>query len=247
MGTPTWDRHFSAPNLGQALLGSQLGTGTFRFERASSSILMNAAKSLPSSALPPLPSEADTVQLRDAALARIPHADFLLTARLGEARDGLIVRRVQICGTNPAMVLIAMEKGHALSPLIRDSRTFGLALLGAQGRLLARLFGSQRTLGDDPFLALPMKEGVLGAPIVTRAEAWYDCEVVRHFDVESNYEMYVGLVRSAGCAELDATHPSARVGSARAEVPLRKSETARLPHVAHLPKVAVKSRRSARA
>ena len=233
--------------MGQALLGSQLGTGTFRFERASSSILMNAAKSLPSSALPPLPSEADTVQLRDAALARIPHADFLLTARLGEARDGLIVRRVQICGTNPAMVLIAMEKGHALSPLIRDSRTFGLALLGTQGRLLARLFGSQRTLGDDPFLALPMKEGVLGAPIVTRAEAWYDCEVVRHFDVESNYEVYVGLVRSAGCAELDATHPSARVGSARAEVPLRKSETARLPHVAHLPKVAVKSRRSARA
>ena len=188
------------------------------------------------------PSPADLVtQLRDAALSRIPTAEFLLTASFGDIRDGVLVQRVQVCGTNPAMVLIAMEKGHALSPLIRDSRTFGLSLLGARGRLLTRLFSDDRALGDDPFIALTLKIGVLGAPIVTRAEAWYDCEVIRHFDVESNFEVYVGIVREADVAKVELPSPQLRTSTTRAEAHPRTSETARLPHLARLPKLSVKS------
>jgi flavin reductase (DIM6/NTAB) family NADH-FMN oxidoreductase RutF len=164
-----------------------------------------------------------------AALAKVPTGTYLLTTAFGEIRDGRLVDRVQQCGTNPPMLLIAMEKGHALSPLIRDSRTFGLSLLDPQERHLQRIFGPERRIGDNPFLTQPHKIGVLGAPIVTRATAWFDCEVVRHLDMETNYELYIGLVHEAGVgatatqrlnAALTAARPSERLADRAARARL---------------------------
>jgi flavin reductase (DIM6/NTAB) family NADH-FMN oxidoreductase RutF len=97
------------------------------------------------------------------AMATVPAAQFLLTTAYGDVRDGRIVERVQQCGTNPPMLLIAMEKGHTLSPLIRDSRTFAVSLLDPAERLLQRVFGPDRRVGDDPFLTYKHTRGVLGA------------------------------------------------------------------------------------
>ena len=99
------------------------------------------------------------------ALASVPTSQFLITTAFGDVRDGRIVERVQPCGTQPAMLLIAMEKGHTLSPLIRDSRTFAISLLDPNERMLQRVFGPDRRIGDDPFLTYPHQRGVLGAPI----------------------------------------------------------------------------------
>ena len=139
----------------------------------------------------------------------------------GDVRDGRIIDRVQQCGTVPPMLLVAMEKGHVLSPLIRDSRTFSLSLLDPNERLLQRVFGPDRRIGDDPFLTYPFTKGVLGAPIVTRAVAWFDCEVVRHLDMETNYELYIGVVHAAGLGtppaqRLNAALTMTRNGDARA-------------------------------
>jgi len=154
--------------------------------------------------LPP-PTEA-TVE----ALTRIPNAQYLITTAYGDVRDGRIIDRVQQCGTAPPMLLVAMEKGHVLSPLIRDSRTFSLSLLDPNERLLQRVFGPDRRIGDDPFLTYPSTKGILGAPIVTRAVAWFDCEVVRHLDMETNYELYIGVVHAAGLG----TPPAQRLNAA---------------------------------
>jgi flavin reductase (DIM6/NTAB) family NADH-FMN oxidoreductase RutF len=118
------------------------------------------------------------------------------------------------------MILVAMEKGHPLSPLIRDSRTFALSLLDPNERLLQRVFGPDRRIGEDPFLTYPHKVGMLGAPIVTRATAWFDCEVVRHLDMETNFELYVGVVHAAGAGAAPAQRLHAalnltRTGDAR--------------------------------
>ena len=143
------------------------------------------------------------------ALANVPASSFLLTTAFGDLRDGRIVERVQQCGTNPPMLLVAMEKGHPLSPLIRDSRTFALSLLDPNERLLQRVFGPDRKVGDDPFLTYPHQVGALGAPIVTRALAWFDCEVVRHLDMETNFELFIGQVQNAGLGVSPAQRLSA--------------------------------------
>ena len=153
-------------------------------------------------------------------MTRVPCAPCLLTTAFGDIRDGRIVDRVQQCGTNPPMLLVAMEKGHALSPLIRDSRTFALSVLDPNERHLQRVFGPDRRIGDDPFLTYPHQVGVLGSPIVTRCTAWFDCEVVRHLDMETNFELYIGFVHAAGIGtgtvpRLSAALTAARAGDAR--------------------------------
>ena len=149
------------------------------------------------------------------ALASVPASSFLLTTAYGDLRDGRIVDRVQQCGTNPPMLLVAMEKGHPLSPLIRDSRTFALSLLDPNERLLQRFFGPERGVGDDPFLTYPHQIGMLGAPIVTRAVAWFDCEVVRHLDMETNFELFIGQVHAAGAGVVPAQRLSAALSVTR--------------------------------
>ncbi len=150
-----------------------------------------------------------------AALGRIPAAQYLITTAYGEVRDGRLVERVQQCGTSPPMLLVAMEKGHPLSPLIRDSRTFALSLLDPNERLLQRVFGPDRRIGEDPFLTYPHKVGLMGAPIVTRATAWFDCEVVRHLDMETNFELYVGVVHAAGAGSAPAQRLNAALNLTR--------------------------------
>ena len=149
------------------------------------------------------------------AMATVPAGQFLLTTAFGDVRDGRIVERVQQCGTNPPMLLVAMEKGHTLSPLIRDSRTFAVSLLDPSERLLQRVFGPDRRIGEDPFLTYRYREGTLGAPIVTRAVAWFDCEVVRHLDMETNFELYIGLVHNAGIGTAPAPRLSAALNATR--------------------------------
>ncbi|MFM7262105.1 MAG: flavin reductase family protein [bacterium] len=149
------------------------------------------------------------------ALGRIPNGEFLITTAFGDILDGRLVDRVQQCGTNPPMLLVAMEKGHVLSPLIRDSRTFAVSLLDPNERMVQRVFGPDRRIGENPFLTYPYTRGVLGAPIVTRATAWFDCEVVRHLDMETNYELYIGVVHAAGLGTAPLPRLNAALNAAR--------------------------------
>jgi flavin reductase (DIM6/NTAB) family NADH-FMN oxidoreductase RutF len=153
------------------------------------------------------------------ALATVPAAQFLITTAFGDIRDGRIIERVQQCGTQPPMLLVAMEKGHPLSPLIRDSRTFAISLLDPSERSLQRVFGPERRIGDDPFLTYPHDVGTLGAPIVKRAVAWFDCEVVRHLDMETNFELYIGVVHAAGPGNATAQRLTAALNLTRTGEP----------------------------
>ena len=47
---------------------------------------------------------------------------------------------------------------------------------------------------DDPFDALPLCKIRTGVPVIKRAAMAFDCEVVRHFDLEADHGMYIGLV-----------------------------------------------------
>lgn len=140
----------------------------------------------------------DTLQ---AALAMLPESNFLMTAAFEGQRAGVRLRSVQRCANDPILIAVASRKGHAIDPLIRDSRAFAICLVQAEDRLLARSFPPAQAgpepgeaEGDDPFIAIPTTELVTGSPIITRCIAAFDCEVVRHFDLEADHELFVGQV-----------------------------------------------------
>jgi len=144
----------------------------------------------------------------DEALSLIPSGSFVLTASHDDCRSGTLVQWVQRCADNPPMVVVALRKGHPIEPLIRDSRAFCLNLLKDGEVLLRRKFESGHSHGDDPFVSLPATRAPSGSPVLLRAGAYIDCELVRHLDIESDFEVYVGLVKETRILQVSGTSAS---------------------------------------
>lgn len=129
----------------------------------------------------------------------VPSEFHLLTSCFAEARAGIVVRFVQRCGVTPPMLAVAVEKGQAISPIVRDSRAFAVCVLDRCDTALRRHFSSSHSVGD-PFLGLACIRTPSGCPVPARALGWFDCELVRHLDVESDHEIYFGMVHHAARA-----------------------------------------------
>ena len=160
-------------------------------------------------------NESDSAVIQ--ALGRFPTAPFLLTASHGISRNGMLVSRVQQSSNTPPCVIVSVPKGQPLSPLIRDSRAFALCELAEGDLLLNRLFANPRELhGDDPFLGLALVETPLGLPVPRAIASWVECELIRHMDIESDYEVYVGRAVGGGVLEAGShAHIGARRNGAR--------------------------------
>lgn len=130
-------------------------------------------------------------------LDRIPNGYFVLTAAHGDTRCGALVRWVQQCAATPPMLLVAIEKGQALSAIIRDSHGFAICQIHRDERLLRRMLPRMPENGVDPFISVPHLRTPSGAPVPLRAMSWFDCELVRHIDIEADNEIYVGVVHHA--------------------------------------------------
>lgn len=136
------------------------------------------------------------------ALGRLPAAPFLLTASHGISRNGMLVTRVQQSSNTPPCVIVSVPKGQPLSPLIRDRRAFAICELAEGDLLLNRLFAQPRELhGDDPFLGLALLDTPLGLPVPRSIASWVECELIRHMDIESDFEVYVGRAVGGGILE----------------------------------------------
>lgn len=151
----------------------------------------------------------------------VPAASFLLSAAYSELRSGVIVRCVQQVAMHPPMILVAMEKGQPLSPIIRDSRNFALCVLDKNDRMTNRLFATSPDQTIDPFLTLPHLIVPGGSPVPLRALGYIACELVRHLDIEADYEVYIGMVHHAGLVEKPVVKRP-RPGAARAHLHARQ-------------------------
>jgi flavin reductase (DIM6/NTAB) family NADH-FMN oxidoreductase RutF len=146
------------------------------------------------------------------ALGMIPHGLFVLTSSYGEMRSGLLAKWVQPCASEPPHVMVAVARGTPVEPLIRDSRAFALCQISAGDRLLRQSFIQVPDRNDDPFLTLPAHEAPSGSPIIDRALAYLDCELVRHVVLDADYRLYVGLIHHGDILNRDAT-PAVGYGS----------------------------------
>lgn len=141
------------------------------------------------------------------ALDRLPQSTFLLAAAFESRRAGVLVRGVQPCADLPPMLIVTVPKGNPASPLIRDARCFSVCQIDPADRLLLRKVTDPPARGRDadPFDCFGITRLVTGAPVLERTPLAFDCELSRHFDLESDHEVYVGLIRAV---KLDTTADS---------------------------------------
>tara|TARA_Y100000590_G_scaffold173985_1_gene198917 strand:- start:15 stop:419 length:405 start_codon:yes stop_codon:yes gene_type:complete len=95
------------------------------------------------------------------------------------------------------MLVVAIKKGQAIEPMLRDARAFALCMVPNGDRRMIRLFGRQHEPDDDPFLAAPITTAVTGMPILTQSLAWFDCLLEGHLSPDSDSRLYLGQVVAA--------------------------------------------------
>lgn len=130
------------------------------------------------------------------ACDRLPTALYLLSARYGDDRAGILVGGVQQCAADPILVTVPVRAGHRIDPLIRDSHMFALSAIRPEDRAMRRRFELHLSAEEyhDPFDALPVLTLETGAPILRSSVLALDCEVVRHVDMDADHELYIGRV-----------------------------------------------------
>lgn len=136
-------------------------------------------------------------------LGLLPSVSCVLTSAFEQRRGGVLVKRAMQCADEPLCIAVAVPTGHRIATLVRDSHTFALCLLDKSSRLLLRKFDGREE--GDPFDTLETLRLVSTAPIPARALAAIDCEVVRHYDLEADHEVYIGQVLAVRALHMPAT------------------------------------------
>lgn len=141
---------------------------------------------------------------------------YVLTACHEGKRAGVLVRSVQACADEPPLLAIAVKTGHWIEPLIRDSHAFAICRVSNNDKLLLRKFAeTSRPRDGDPFDCMPTERLVTGAPVIVKCALALDCEVLRHFDLEADHELFIGLVRAVRVG----TPTPVSVGAADSDTP----------------------------
>ena len=142
--------------------------------------------------------EADFIQLQaiKEACDGLPTNLYLLSASYEGDRTGTLVSGVQRCATEPLLLSVPVRRGHRINPVIRDSRCFAVCSIEAGDRAMRRRFEQQPSAEEyhDPFDAVPVLTLDSDSPILRSSALAFDCQVVRHVDMDADHEMYIGRV-----------------------------------------------------
>ena len=142
-----------------------------------------------------LPSNGELAE----ALAQLPTATYVLTSAHDGDRAGVLVEWVAPAANEPLLVSVSVLKGHSIEPLIRDSHAFALCRIDPGDRLMLKKFAVHSAPDErsDPFDSMSVRTLATGSPVIDRSGVALDCEVVRHFDLEADHELYIGHVVAA--------------------------------------------------
>ncbi len=160
-------------------------------------------------------------------LTRIPGGLFVMTSSFEGKRGGVIVKSVMPVAEEPQLLAVATWKGHGLEPIIRDSHSFAVSMIDPNDRVLVRRFSGHLSEHGDQFDSIPTERLVSTSPILSRAIIAIDCEVVRHFDIEADHELYIGLVLGAKICSPE--HPLAAHSAARQVANFKRTAPSRRP------------------
>jgi len=116
------------------------------------------------------------------ALGRVPSGLFIVTAGQGSETTGFLASWVQQAGFEPALISLAVKKGRPIEKLLVRGCGFVIHVTGKKNKRLVRHFLKGFGVGENAFEGFKTSRGTLGAPIITSALAYMECEYFAHYD-----------------------------------------------------------------
>jgi flavin reductase (DIM6/NTAB) family NADH-FMN oxidoreductase RutF len=100
----------------------------------------------------------------------------------------------------PPLVLLALDRAGQLIGLVRASGHVGLSVLSVDQEQIGRRASIRGRRLQVPLDAAPTTTAVTGAPLLTGALAWFDCDV-ETISEHGDHAIIVGLVVAAASSE----------------------------------------------
>jgi flavin reductase (DIM6/NTAB) family NADH-FMN oxidoreductase RutF len=130
-------------------------------------------------------------------LQKFPLPVSVVTVGRGGVENGLTVSWVCPVSFEPPQLVFAIDRLHYSVDMLRSSKIFAVNLLRGDQQHLAGHFARQATSSEEKLANLAQREGLTGAPILTEALAFLECEV-KAIHEAGDHLMVVGEVVEAG-------------------------------------------------
>jgi flavin reductase (DIM6/NTAB) family NADH-FMN oxidoreductase RutF len=141
-------------------------------------------------------------KLRRRVLWTMPSGLYVVGSRAGDRRSAMTLNWATQVSFDPKLVAIGVEHEAFTHELIKEGRVFSLCIIDREDRAIVRKFVKPvdvdldaKTLNGFPFI-----EQKTGAPILTQAVAWLDCEVRQEVET-GGHTLFIGEVVGAGFGE----------------------------------------------
>jgi flavin reductase (DIM6/NTAB) family NADH-FMN oxidoreductase RutF len=157
----------------------------------------------------PFPPGADPEtydRLRRRVLWTMPSGLYVVGSRDGDRRNAMTLNWATQVSSEPKLLGIGVEKEAFTHELIAQGRVFSLCVISREDRAIVRKFTKPVEV-DTAAMTLngfPFRDGRTGAPVLTQAVAFVECEVRNPVDCGS-HTFFVGEVVDAGFLQPEET------------------------------------------
>lgn len=145
-------------------------------------------------------------------LAKFPLGVSVATLGRGGVESALTISWMSPVSFEPPHVMIAVDKLHLSVDFLKSTKNFVLNLLKADQAKLAGVFAKQSVQGENKLAGVKTREAPSGAPILTDALAYLDCEVAQTLEV-GDHLLFIGKVTE--CDVLNDAEPLTTLGGPR--------------------------------
>lgn len=115
----------------------------------------------------------------------------------GTGYRGITANSFTTVSLDPPLVLFCLTNTSSFRPLIEASGIFAVSVLAEDDEFLSDRFANRAPLVDAALTGVPHRIVVTGAPVLTRAIAWFDCRVWADYD-GGDHRIIVGEVHALG-------------------------------------------------
>jgi len=139
--------------------------------------------------------------VKKTVLRMIPYGLYVLTAKgKDDTVTAATVNWVTQASFAPPLVVVGVKADSHPHPIIKESKTFALNVLGKDQGAMAFTFFKPATREGQKISGEPFRWGTTGAPILERAPAFVECRLVDSVE-RGDHSIFVGEVVEAGQAK----------------------------------------------
>jgi flavin reductase (DIM6/NTAB) family NADH-FMN oxidoreductase RutF len=137
------------------------------------------------------------MEFRKQALQKFLYGVYLLTCSKGEEINGMPVSWVSQVSFDPQLIMVAIHKERYSHDMIKLSGTFALNFFRKDQKKLMDRFIQKGVDKRKKFDGILFDRGVTGAPLLSEALGFIECEVVSSYQ-PGDHTLFIGRIVNAG-------------------------------------------------